>query len=1322
MKTNSYLNKISNYKLNLKNFFIFSLLTLINVSNIFSNDIYFFDLDLSKFPLISSKYVFLDNNQNSIKLNPSDKFNILDNNIVLETLTDTYNPETKYDYNQVVILFDLSIDTNKKDIIINSEKVSKSNFDIAKLIYQNIINNFDFNKNFISLFSFDYKNYPILINSTNKNELINVANELIGYRYASIDSAFNSNPLSINNIFDELKVDSLKNKNIKKTVLLLTDKNYNSIFNNEKFNQFSKILANNNINFVTGIIKNEISTELKELCFNSNEKNSGYYIDKMNLEDDENKINFYSKILSGFINGVKPSEYKWLGKYNCDIEHNVIISDEKTNSVFKFNYLLEDKFKPKFIIDKPFVNFSSILPGDFIEEEISFTADNTDIVISGFEIQRDVDSVFSITAGNIINNNPIIINKGQSHRIKIKYQPKDSTIIFIKLIAKSTACIGKEVLITGGFPNTPPKIKNVEIVTPQCQDILYVGDIHTVKWAGVLPKDVIQLEYSIDNGKTWDTLATNLTNLEYDWKVPDKLSENCLVRIIQLWPNNIGRTLTLNHNELLNSARFNTIGDKIVTTTKAGEVIVWNSNNGQKLINLVGHNSEVFNAEFSYGDRLIASASLDSSSKIWETNTGKLIADLKHKSRVNNAKFSRTGNYLVTASNDGFARIYNTQNWQLIKEFTPDNGQRLNTVLLTKDNKTIITAGSQGVIKFWNFQDLLANKSTLIKSFNVRNTNNIGNISQLTISPNEDRIAAVDILNKRCGVWNLKNDKFQFFINHSTFPVLNSSSFYYSNKDSFLITSGVDNRSILWNARTGDSLKIFMEHKGSVQTTFFNFDGSRVLTSSWDSTAKIWKLDQKDLQMDTSDCVFKIVKPRIKYQNINLGNCINGEYKDFNIANLFENASNFDLIVKDIRIEGISKDEFEIIELKNEFRDYFQNINNGRINPKLKNNDSLGITLRFLPLTLGNKEIIISIDLPGIEYKINVTANSIQNNIEIKNRYFDLGNVEIGSYVNYNVEQLLKSLSSNNIKIDNSKFKLMDRDNFKLLNSSKSNLNTNDNLDVNLRFIPLENKKSYTILEINHNGNDSPSKILLSGSGKNIKIDSLSISMNKFEGEVNNIVELELLVNKISIEELNSNINSITTKIKFNSTLLKPIGNFISDKIIGKERIIEVEVPLNNDLFKNTLNENQQFTILKIPFVVGLGNDTISNITIEQTTINSSGNIAIFENNTVFLLKGYCNEGGPRLFDSEGEINLTQNYPNPANEFTNIDFSVSESGLTKLSLNDIYGNNSFTIENSYLIPGKYNRLIDTKNLPSGVYNLILNTPTVTLIKRLIISH
>ncbi len=211
-------------------------------------------------------------------------------------------------------------------------------------------------------------------------------------------------------------------------------------------------------------------------------------------------------------------------------------------------------------------------------------------------------------------------------------------------------------------------------------------------------------------------------------------------------------------------------------------------------------------------------------------------------------------------------------------------------------------------------------------------------------------------------------------------------------------------------------------------------------------------------------------------------------------------------------------------------------------------------------------------------------------------------------------------------------------------------------------------------------------------------------------------------MNKISIEELNSNINSITTKIKFNSTLLKPIGNFISDKIIGKERIIEVEVPLNNDLFKNTLNENQQFTILKIPFVVGLGNDTISNITIEQTTINSSGNIAIFENNTVFLLKGYCNEGGPRLFDSEGEINLTQNYPNPANEFTNIDFSVSESGLTKLTLNDIYGINIFQIENSYLIPGKYNRLIDTKNLPSGVYNLILNTPTVTLIKRLIIFH
>lgn len=1322
MKLKYFLNKSCvSLQVTTKIIYLFIILIL-NVCNSFSNDIYFFDLDLGKFPLISSKYVYLDNNQNSIKLNSNEKFNILDNNIDLETLTNSYIPENKYDFNQLIILFDLSIDTTKKNVFNNSNEVYKSNLDLAKILYQNIINNCDFNKNLVSLFSFDYKNYPIIINSNNQIELNNAIKDLTGFRYASIDSSFYSSPLSINNFFEELKIDSLKNKIIKKTILLITDKNYNSYLNNDKINQFSENLTTNNINFVTSIINEEISQGFKELCFNSNEKNVGYFVDNIKLNYDNDKITFYSNILSGFINGVRPSEYKWLGKYNCDIEHNVFISNETNDSKFEFNYLLEDSFKPKFVIDKPFVNFSSILPGDFVEEEISFTADNTDIVISGFEILRDTDSVFSITSGNIVNNNPIIINKGSSHKIKIKYQPKDSTIVFIKLLAKTTACIGKEVLITGGFPNTPPKVKNVEILTPQCEDILYVGDKHKVKWAGVLPKDVIQLEYSIDNGKTWDTLATNLTNLEYDWIVPNNLSENCLVRIIQLWPNNIGRTLTLNHNELLNSARFNTIGDKIVTTTKAGDVILWNSNNGQKIINLNGHNSEVLNAEFSFGDRLVASASIDSTSKIWDSNTGKLIANLKHNSRVNNAKFSRNDNYLITASNDGSARIYNTQNWKLIKEFIPDNGQRLSSILLTKDNKTIITAGSLGVIKFWDFQDLLNNKNTLIKSFNVKNTNNIGNVVNLTLSPNEDRIAAVDILNKRCGIWNLKEDKLQFFLNHYTFPVLNSASFFYSNKDTLIITSGVDNRSVLWDARTGDSVNIFLEHKGSVQTTFFNFDGSRVLTSSWDSTAKVWKLDQKDLQMDTSDCVFKIVKPKIKYQNINLGSCLNAEYKDFDLPNLFENISNFDLVIKDITIEGANKDEFEIIEFKNEFVDFYRNKINNKSNPKLKNNDSLGITLRFFPKTLGKKEILIKISLPGVDYNINLTSNSIQNDTEIKNRYFDFGTVEIGNYVNKNIEQLLKNVSSNDIKIENSNFKSKDKDNFKLLNLSNIILKTDDNLNTNLRFIPLENKKSYVVLEVNHNGNDSPAKILFSGTGKNITIDSLLISLNRFEGNVNNIVDLEIQINKISGNDFKSEINSLKTKIKFNSTLLKPIGNFISDQIIGDERIIEVDFPINNELIKNTLNEEKQFTLIKIPFSVGLGNDTISNVIIEQTIINSTGNIAIFESNTTFLLKGYCNEGGPRLFDSEGEINLSQNFPNPANEFTNIDFSVSEIGVTKIYLIDIYSNIILNIENSNLLPGRYNRIIDTKKLPSGIYNIVLNTPTVTLNKRLIVSH
>ncbi len=1292
-------------KFNIQSILILIMFIFLARINVNAQSLYFFDMDISKYPLLSSKYIYLDQTNNYKEIKSPQDFKIKDNNLDLEILTNTEGGQLTYDFNEIVIAFDLSIDSSR-NLEINQ---LESKFELSHKITQNLIENTNFEKSSITLLTYDYKTYPLIINSQDKSQINSLLNLSTYYRYASIDSLFNSNPISIINIFNHKNFNQNQFTNKKRTVLLITDKNIKD--DNETLVNYQKILNDNNINLVVCLIGTNVNENFKNLIYTSNSAENGFYLEIIKNNCTNEEISYYSHILSGFVNGVRPSELKWLGKYNCDMEHITNVETVDLSAKFDFNYKIKEEFKPRFSLDKPYINFSSILPNNVIEEDIYFTAENTDIAISNFEIERDYDTVFTIIEGQIVDNNPIVITKGLSHKIRIRYKPIDSTIVFIKLIARSTACIGKEVLITGGFPNTPPKRKNVEIVTPQCTDVLFTGDTALVKWAGVLPKDVIQLEYSLDYGITWDTLGTNLTELEHKWKVPNIESDKCLVRIVQLWPNNIGRTLNLMNFDLLNSAKFNTIGDKIVTASKNGDVIIWNSNNGQIIRKLIGHKLEVYSAEFNFNGTQIVTASEDSTAKVWNVEDGKIIFNLVHDSKVTSATFSPKGDLIATSSANGAARIYDTKNGKLIKEFYPDNTIKLNSVNFTSDNKTLITAGHRGLVKFWDLKNL-RNTSNLdmTKLLDGRSSGKTGQIIHTTISPNDDKLAAVDQLNARCAVWDLKTDKILYFIYHFNNSFINSASFYYSTKDSFLITSGVDSKSIVWHARTGDSIKVFLEHNKSVQSTYFNFDGSRVLTSSWDSTAKIWKLDQRDLQMDTSDCVFTIAKPVAQFKDIILNQTLVNENQDFYIKDFLINKSNFGYDIKSINIIGNDKDDFEILEFypSNSF---------------ILANDTLGIKLRFKPSSLGNKRCEIIIAIPGQTISIKIESNSISHDLSYSQLDFDFGDTEIGDFKNVKLIDYIKNSSVKDIDINSVICKIPNQDNFRILEKGNVKIQTNQTSEINIRFIPMMNNSHYSVLEINHTGNNSPAKMILYGNGLNPNIDSLELSLNPISGNNSNIVELLLNIKKISQNKLKSNLKGIKTKLTFNSTMLKPIEKYDFDEIIGNERIIEITVPFDeSQAIENKLDLNDDVIVYKVPFLVALGNDTMTTIKLENSFALSNGNMALFENSTTFNLTDYCTEGGSQLLINTGILELGQNYPNPANTYTKIEFNIVERGNTKLFIQNLNGEKSLEIFNKFMTPNDYIEIINTQSLPSGVYNIILETPTQKITKRINIVH
>ncbi len=81
---------------------------------------------------------------------------------------------------------------------------------------------------------------------------------------------------------------------------------------------------------------------------------------------------------------------------------------------------------------------------------------------------------------------------------------------------------------------------------------------------------------------------------------------------------------------------------------------------------------------------------------------------------------------------------------------------------------------------------------------------------------------------------------------------------------------------------------------------------------------------------------------------------------------------------------------------------------------------------------------------------------------------------------------------------------------------------------------------------------------------------------------------------------------------------------------------------------------------------------------------------------------------------------LEQNYPNPFNPGTVINYQLSTTGLVKLKVYDVLGNEITTLVDEEKAPGRYQVIFDGSNLVSGVYLYELKTGSYSVTKKMLL--
>lgn len=241
---------------------------------------------------------------------------------------------------------------------------------------------------------------------------------------------------------------------------------------------------------------------------------------------------------------------------------------------------------------------------------------------------------------------------------------------------------------TGGILYTAANDRCIKVWNATDGRLIRTLDSHA-HWVNTL---ALSTDFLLRNGAFDERKGGLIEGLQLSTATPEQIKAACSKRFEKF--------LASQHESLVSGSEDHTLffwppqagGDR--TQGEAGGVTP-----KKPLARMVGHQKPVNHVAFSPDGRLIASASFDSSIRLWSGLTGKFIATLRgHVSSVYRLSWSCDGRMLVSASKDSTMKIWNLKNYK-IKVDLPGHEDEVYCVDFVGDK--VASGGRDRQVKIW---------------------------------------------------------------------------------------------------------------------------------------------------------------------------------------------------------------------------------------------------------------------------------------------------------------------------------------------------------------------------------------------------------------------------------------------------------------------------------------------------------------------------------------------------------------------------------------------------------------------------------------------
>ncbi len=254
---------------------------------------------------------------------------------------------------------------------------------------------------------------------------------------------------------------------------------------------------------------------------------------------------------------------------------------------------------------------------------------------------------------------------------------------------------------------------------------------------------------------------------------------------------------------------------------------------GTTLLTYRGHTDAVYAVDWSPNGQYMASASADTTVRVWNTSSGETISIYRGHAGLFNAVFvvgwASTGSRIASGGADKTVQVWDaaTGNRDLIYH---GHTARVLALAWSPDARYIASGGADKTVQVWD-----ANTGLLVFTYR----GHTATVYTLAWSPDGKSLVSGSA-DRTVQVWNVSSGM--------------TSSVYHghagtayavaiSPDGNYVASAGADRTVQVWNAASGKRVSIYRGHSGLsnvVSTVSWSTDGKRIASGSTDKTVQLW--------------------------------------------------------------------------------------------------------------------------------------------------------------------------------------------------------------------------------------------------------------------------------------------------------------------------------------------------------------------------------------------------------------------------------------------------------------------------------------------------